>query len=308
MIFLNPSRTKSVEHSLSRSAKFFFVLILSLCSAALGETTPHLVKGKVKILPLVSFYSLLADGEVYNWWAENDSLGDMKSFSDHFHKSLEMAELSKWSYLSTTALQKDSNPLFHVGSLSREQKREFAKVKGAGLILAGDLRFQPSPLYEKGVRISQKLELVRLKNGEVIGESLRIFDLPRHEYEKIIRMGPVANREFFAGATLDLHEKIENYKIKNDSKPETHLVVMGSLSYDQLEKIKDKIQRQTPGVQQLMTKSLERDQVVLQVQGISGEKLSQALSHVLWKGYRTQVVSTDAKQVVFDVKVKNGIN
>lgn len=108
----------------------------------------------------------------------------------------------------------------------------------------------------------------------------------------------------------DLHARIESYK---PEKPEssTRLVLTGRLSGEQMETLKKYLQGavqtavQKPSSAQIV--SYERDQVVFEIKGLTSEKLNQALVQFHWKGFLTQVISSDSSQVVFDVQSKNSV-
>ncbi|MBY0383720.1 hypothetical protein K2X05_01060 [bacterium] len=300
MIFSNPFKTTLDPHSLSKFVCSFFCLILCF------ETQAQ-EKKRATILPLITFYSTLQDGEVYNWWAENDSLGDMKVLSEKFHNLLANQPLSRWQYLPLKDLQKSSEPEWQISNMTDEKKLALAKIKGAVLVVTGDVRVIPSPLIAEGVRITQRLEVLRLKNSEKIGESLKIFDLPKHQYQQMLLSSDNHSKEFVQSAFFDLHEKIELYKA-DKAIAQTRLVLTGVIPDFHLENLRQKIQTRLPNIKSIHTVSMEREQVTLLVEGASSEQLSQTLVGILWKGLRTQVVSTDASQVVFDVRLKNSVN
>lgn len=264
-------------------------------------------KKRATILPLITFYSTLQDGEVYNWWSENDSLGDMKILSEKFHNLLANHPLSRWQYLPLKDLQKSSDPDWQISSMSDEKKLALAKMKGAVLVVTGDVRVMPSPLIAEGVRITQRLEVLRLKNSEKIGESLKIFDLPKHQYQQMLLSSENHSREFIQSAFFELHEKIEVYKAEK-MQTQTRLLLTGVIPDFHLENLRQKLQARLPNIKSIQTVSMEREQVTLLVEGVTSEQLSQTLVGILWKGLRTQVVSTDVSQVVFDVRLKNSVH
>jgi hypothetical protein len=293
---------KGVTLSMNVSKFFAIFFILSLCLHSQAQE-----KKRATILPLITFYSTLQEGEVYNWWSENDSLGDMKVLSEKFHHCLSNQPLSRWQYLPLKELQKSSDVEWQISHMTDDKKLELAKMKKAVLVVTGDVRVVPSPLLDEGVRITQRLEVLRLKNSEKIGESLKIFDLPKHQYQQMLLSSDTHSKEFVQTAFYDLHEKIELYK---GDKPidQARLVVTGVIPDFHLENLRQKIQARIPSIKSIQTVSLEREQVVLLVDGTTSERLSQTLVEILWKGLRTQVVSTDSQQVVFDVQLKNSVH
>lgn len=265
-------------------------------------------KNRAVILPLITFYSSLQEGEVYNWWAENDSLGDMNKLSDQFYTVLNKNPLSRWQYFTSDELVKDKDSLWHLSVLTDQFKIEYAKHRKAGLVVSGDVKVSPSPLSATGVRLTQHLEILRVKNGEKIGESLRITDIPRYQYEQMINSAAIHSQELILSTFSDLHEKIENYRptLQKETK-NSQLILTGVMTDEQLEGFKTRLQHATGAIKGFQTVSLEREQVVLQVEGIDGETLAQVLNQTQWKGLRTQVISTDSRQVVFDVKARSGV-
>lgn len=270
--------------------------------ALAAETKKH-----PTILPLITFYSTLDEGEVYNWWAENDSLGDMNKLSDQFYTALHKHPLSRWQYFTSDELVKDKDPLWHVSVLTDQLKIEYAKHRKAGLVVSGDVKVTPSPLLAFGVRFTQRLEILRVKNGEKIGESLRITDIPRYQYDQMLNSAVIHTQELILASFSDLHEKIEAYQPDAKKTEFANLVLTGTFTYQQLEAFKQRLQKMLPSIKGFQTLSQEREQVVLQIEGVESETLAQALSRTEWKAFRTQVISTDSRQVVFDMKARTGV-
>ncbi len=231
----------------------------------------------------------------------------MKDLFRQWYQTLVGRPLTKWEY--PTVLAKDPQPELQMSALSFEKKMEFAKHKAAALLLTGDVRIEPSPMIVQGVRWTQKLEVFRAKNGQKIGETLRIYDLPPHQYRHLL-LAIGESKDFMLGTMTDLHARIESYKPEK-LESSTKLVLTGRLSGEQMETIKQHLQgavqssAKSPTTAQII--SYERDQVVFEIKGIDGEKLNQALVQFHWKGFLTQVISSDSSQVVFDVQTKNSI-
>ncbi len=264
-------------------------------------------KNRATILPLITFYSTLEEGEVYNWWAENDSLGDMNKLSDLFYTALNNNPLSRWQYFTSDELVKDKDSRWHVSVLTDPLKIEYAKFRKAGLVVSGDVKVTASPILASGVRMTQHLEILRVKNGEKIGESLKITDIPRYQYDQMLNSTVKHSQEFILTAFSDLNEKIEAYQPSIKKTESANLVLTGALTNQQLEAFKQRLQKMISTIKGFQTLSLEREQVVLLIEGVDSETLAQALSHTEWKAFRTQVISTDSKQVVFDVKARTSV-
>jgi hypothetical protein len=284
--------------------KFVFKVLAVLsfftspCFAAVEKSS-----GKTSILPLVTFYSSFDEGEVFNWWAEDVSAGEMKTLFNQWYKSLLQQPLTKWEY--PHALIKDVNPDLQVSALPLEKKLEFAKLKAASLLVTGDVRLEPSPMMDQGVRWTQKLEVFRVKNGQKITETLNIYDLPKYQYQQLLLM-TTESKDFMAGTMTDLHSRIEAYRPERPEQA-TKLVVTGKLSGNQMDQFKKYLQNAFREVKSPQIVSYERDQLVLDVPGVSSEQLNQALVEFHWKGFLTQVISSDSSQVVFDVQSKNSL-
>jgi hypothetical protein len=105
---------------------------------------------------------------------------------------------------------------------------------------------------------------------------------------------------------IGLHAQIESYKPEK-LEHSTKLVLTGSLSREQIDKIKQYLQGAVQGSKSAQIVSYERDQVVCEIKGLNSKKLSQALVQFHWKGFLTQVISSDSSQVVFDVQSKNSV-
>ncbi len=293
---------KLVQRSLSK----FVLKGMTLGLAVVVQfTTAQGVAATTRILPLITLYSSQQEGEVYNWWAENSSVGEMKVLSDEIFHFLEKSSLLKGRYLSQQESLQNLDVSLQISVLTREQKLDFAKKAKAGLIVSGDLRFSQSPLINQGIRIEARLELLRVKTAEVLAESLRIMDVPTHEYRLLMVKGVSSKAETFQHIFSDLHEKMENYKPGHRPPAQTHLVVMGFLDEAQMSLLKEKIKRLTSKIDAVKTLSLERGQFVLTVEGVNPAELGEALRQTSWRGYSSQVVSTDASSVVFDIKAKN---
>lgn len=280
---------------------FFFILIFNSVANSVTAAAPT----TTRILPLITYYSSFQDGEVYNWWAENSSKGEMKDLSAEVFHFLEKSSLAKGRYLNLQESLQNLDASLQVTVLTREQKIDLAKKAKAGLIVSGDLRFSASPIVSQGTRIEARLELLRVKTGEVLAESLRIVDVPAHEYRLLTVSGVTSKEETLQRLFSDLHEKMEHYKPGISPNVKTQLVVMGILDDLQVDLLKEKIRKLMSKVDAIKTLSLERGQLVLVVEGVNSEELGLALRQTSWRGYSSQVVSTDATSVVFDIKVKN---
>lgn len=225
----------------------------------------------------------------------------MKELFKNWYTILVQQPLTKWEY--PTALKKDELPEYQVSGLTLEKMMEFAKHREAGLLLTGDVRLERSPMVDQGVRWTQKLEVYRVKNGQKIAETLRIYDLPQHQYRQML-LAMDSSKEFMSETVAEIHARIEKYK-PIQQEPVTKLVLTGSLSGAQMDQIKSYLQGALSGSKSPQIVSFERDQVVFEIKGLSSEKLNQALVEFHWKGYLTQVISSDSSQVVFDVQSKN---
>ena len=293
--------------SKSGSSRLLSLLIGVIFFTVSVEAAIDRSAARASILPLVTFYSSFGDGEVYNWWAEDSASVEMKDLYKQWYRNLVGQPLTKWEY--PAELVKAPQPELQVSALPFEKKMELAKHKAAALLLTGDVRIEPSPMIEQGVRWTQKLEVFRVKNGQKIGETLRIYDLPPHQYRHLL-LAIGDSKDFMLGTMTDLHARIENYKPEK-LESSTKLVLTGSLSGEQMERIKQHLKGAVQGPVRNPTSaqiiSYERDQVVFEIKGLNSEKLNQALVQFHWKGFLTQVISSDSSQVVFDVQSKNSI-
>lgn len=231
----------------------------------------------------------------------------MKNLSEKIHAVLLSHPLSRWEYVSAAEMQKEAEPVLAVSALTAEQKMELAKKKSAVIVISGDVRVSPSPVILKGVRLTQNLTATRVKNSEKIAETLKIVDIPSHQFSQMLLSSEEFSKDFVFNSFSDLHDKIETYRKPPEVLKKSRLVLTGALSYHQLEAFKQKLKQRMPLLRSFQTQSLEREQVVLIAEGVDGEDLGLALGFIQWSGWRTQVVSTDSSQVVFDVKAKNSV-
>lgn len=261
---------------------------------------------KAAILPLITFYSTLQEGEVYNGWAENSSNGEMKKLSVMFHGLLAENPLSRWNYLPLEELLKDVPLALRVTTLSEEQTRDFAIFKKAAIVVSGDVKIMPSPLIPLGVRWIQNLAVIRVKNGKKISESLKIIDIPQYQYQQMLLSSKTLSKDFVLSSFQELHEKIENFRDRKVA-PQSELVLTGEMSEFVLQQLKEKIRQRHSEITAFKIIELSRDQVTYLAEGIDSARLSQTLSEFSFKNKLSRVVSTDSSRVVFAVQAKNAI-
>lgn len=273
-----------------------------------------------RVLPLITFYNG-PEGDVYNWWAENKSVpsktapppfaGEVAS-DTALTANLQMWRLSKkvmgellktkdvpWVYGISAAAIKNFPENLKKTALTTDEMRELARALEAKLIVSGDVTFTKSPIVDKGYRMKVRLQALRADTGAKLGEVLRISDIHSWEYDRLLfTEGPTAIEAF-----SELHAEMLKDQRENVKPRYVRLLVSGNLSYAQLELLKNKIQKSVKGVKTIRTETMENEQVALLVdyEGKGPQAFGQSLARVQFGAFLTQVVSTDANQVLFDV-------
>jgi hypothetical protein len=274
-----------------------------------------------RVLPLITFYNG-AEGDVYNWWAENTHVPG-KAVPAPFKSedggqtpltaNYQMWRLSK-KVMGDLLRAKNTGLIYGVSpeviqkfpenykktALSMDEMRDLARTLEAKIVVHGDIAFTKSPIIDGGYRMKVHLNAVEVEKGRALGEVLRISDIHPWEYDKMLFTSG-------SGMTVDafneLHEQMAQKS--DEARPRyVRLIVSGSLTYAQLELLKQKIQRSVRGVRAIRSAAVENEQVALLIdyEGDGGsQQLGQSLSRVQFGPFLTQVVSTDSNQVLFDV-------
>jgi len=255
-------------------------------------------KKGLKILPLITFYNGVK-GDVYNWWAENESADEMSLVSRRVLGDL--GAKAQGLCLYRRDLEKLPVPeLYKKTALTSEEMVDLAKKFGAEIAVAGAFSFTKSPLRETDYRLKVHLEAFDGPEGERIGEIIRYVDLSSNEYGNAW-MIPSPQ---IAGVFSEFHKQLTENRSKIPAR-QMRLLVSGALNRDQVEALKEKLKTSVEGLNGLQEAVFEPEQVAFNVayEGKSAD-FSKALSQVQFPQFMTQVVSSDTNQVLFDVKAR----
>lgn len=243
-----------------------------------------------KVLPLVTYFDSVK-GEVYNWWAENKTTGDMEQLSKTMNKSL-----GQERYINPAQFNRTLEGDLQKTALSGIQKIKIAKLYEAIVVVTGGVTFSKSPVIEQGTRVKVQLLAEALRGGRA--EMVRILDLPRGEAEKLKTQSE--------NVLSPLFEQVLDQLIAQKAKPaQVELVVSGKLSQQQLEGFKKWLKQSVQGVGDVRETAYENEQVALSLNYAgSTEQLRASLQKLTLPTYRTQIISHDDKRVFYDIKAQ----
>lgn len=253
-------------------------------------------------LPLITFYDS-EQGQVYNWWAEDQGQGIVADLSPAVFKNLIFKDFPL-VFCPVHSAQVKLPSAYKKTELTRLQMIALAKAFKAPYIVIGDVVLSESPLVAGAKRVKVQWEVISVHNGERVHELLRISEvLP----QQLIPSGTseILAKNIFAESLKAIGEGVLERQKK--TQPQwIDVVVTGPMNYGQVQKLKRILQSQVQGVKSLQEKSLANEQIVWNVdyQGSGAQGLSAALSQVNPHEFYWQVAQSDAGQVLLDVKVK----
>lgn len=249
-----------------------------------------------KFLPLVTYFDVV-QGEVYNWWAENQSTGDMSRVNRVMDPLLASVE-----FISPLHEKKDIPEELKKTELTAEQKQALAQMFQVPVVISGDVYFDKNPLDPSGRRL--KIHLQAQHRFKTIGEVWRVVDLHSEDMEKLNGTWSSMTTEHPVTAVFtELVKQIRNRKTPSLN---LEMVVSGKLNQPALDRFKKQLQLSVKGLRGVREKSYENEQVALKLDydGKDMEQFKAALSKTPWRGFKTQFVSSDDKRIFFDVKTE----
>lgn len=252
---------------------------------------------EVRVLPLLNFYDVDGDA-VYNWWYEAKSESrDARQLSKVLSAILSTENGKILNFINP---YKSETPLiFHSTNLQKEDYEKLKKWSGAELFLTGDVIFDASPTKKKGKRLKVHIDILQAPSFRKIAEVFRVYDVYAGDFVKLVELGESAWPDLRSAIETSLY----SYKPQNNGVRSIELVVSGAMSFQDLETLKQDLRTLIPGVKSLTERSLEGDSAGMFVE-FEGDTpaFTQALKQSRLEGFMTQVVSSSATTVMFDVR------
>lgn len=210
--------------------------------------------------------------------------------------------LARAEYVSPLQQKKEVPEELKKTELTPEQKQALAQMFQVPVVISGDVYFDKSPVHLAGRRLKIHLEAQhRLKT---IGEVWRVIDLHAEDMEKLNGTWNSMTAEHPVAAVFsELITQIRNRKVE----PLTlEMVVSGKMSQPALDQFKKQMQLSVKGLRGVREQSYDNEQVglSLEYEGKDVEQFKNALAKISWRGFKTQLVSSEEKRLVFDVKAE----
>ncbi|MBY0314918.1 MAG: hypothetical protein K2Q26_05330 [Bdellovibrionales bacterium] len=265
------------------------------------QASPKGNKAKPLVLPLMTFFDS-EKGEVYNWWAENQSTGRMNQLSQWVLKNMPVAE-APVSFAPVLTSQVSLPESYKKTELTRTQMVELAKAFRAPYIVTGDIVVSKSPIVQGGTRMKVHLEIFSAHNGVRVHEVLRISELPAHMLVPRNQDMVNTSKHILIDSFTAMGEGLQQ---KQAETAWIDIVVNGPMSHAQLQRLKYILKTNVAGMRSMYEKVHAPEQVVWNVDydGPGAKGLSSALAHIAPEEFFIQVAQSDAGQVLLDVKVK----
>ena len=255
-------------------------------------------------IPFVEFNNNIS-GESYRWWSPVFGVSnDLGLLSQTFENQMFQGFLDKGLFL----LRPQAFNMIHMipdfmrkTYLTQTEMVQLTSLKNGQLYLDGRVDILSSPLRENAFRVRVQVSCKQASNGKSVAEVVRTFDTPSGQQlnqinSKISELARETGSEI-AGQVYDLWQRgaLEAQVLQ--------LAVTGDLSHEQLLKLKKQL-TDSIGLSNGMTERLfEPGRVTFEMDYRGGvEALSQKLKKAKLEGFISQVVSSNAQQIILDVK------
>jgi len=256
-------------------------------------------------LPFIEFNNSI-NGESFSWWSPEFSVSkDLESLALGFEKELFQGFLEKGLFLLRPQAFKMSHmvPNFMRKTyLTQTEMVQLTNLKRGQLYIDGRVDLLSSPLRENAYRVRVQLSCKQSSNGKSVAEVVRTFDTPAGQQlnqitSKVRQLATETGQEI-ASQVHDLWQRgaLEAQLLQ--------LAVTGDLNHMQMLRFKKELSQKIGLSNGLTERLYEPGRVTFEADYTGGvEALSQKLKKAKFDGFISQVVSSQADQIILDVKV-----
>lgn len=255
-------------------------------------------------LPFIEVNNRL-NNESYRWWSPVLSTQkDLENFALSFEQELFQGFLEKGLFMlrpQAFAMVNMVPDFLRKTFLTQTEMVQITSFKKGQLFIDGRVDILSSPLRENAFRIRVQLSCRQATNGKSVAEVVRSYDTPSgrlfSQLNTDIKRLAVESGEDIASQVYDLWQRgvLEAQTIQ--------LAVTGNLNHQQLLKFKQGLEAKITGVQGLSERLFEPGRVTFELNYNGGiENLKNQLNQARFDGFVSQVVSTNAEQVILEVK------
>lgn len=255
--------------------------------------------------PFVEFNNALS-GESFRWWSPEFKVSnDLESLSLSFEKEMFQGFLDKGLFM----LRPHAFSMSHMipnfmrkTYLTQTEMVQLTNLNRGQLYLDGRVDLIPSPLRENALRIRVQVKCKQSSNGKNVAEVVRTFDTPSGQ--QLTQIGSKVNElaretgDELASQVYDLWKRgaLEAQVLQ--------LAVTGDLDHMQMLRFKKELNEKLGLSNALVERLYEPGRVTFETDYSGGvEALSQRLGKTKFDGFISQVVSSQADQIILDVKV-----
>lgn len=256
-------------------------------------------------VPFIEFNNQL-NGESFRWWAPVFTITkELETLSLQFEKELFQGFLDKGLFL----LRPQAFHMEHMVPdylrktyLTQTEKVQISHLKKGQLYLDGRVDILSSPLRENAYRVRVQLSCKQSSNGKSVAEVVRTLDTASGKQVsqvmgEIKQMAQETGRDI-ANQVYDLWQRgaLESQVLQ--------LAVTGDLNHQQLLKLKKTLADKIGLSSGLTERLFEPGRVTFEIDYKGGvESLRNKLAKTKLDGFISQVVSSQADQIILDVKV-----
>ncbi len=256
-------------------------------------------------LPFIEFNNSL-NGESYRWWLPELAVSkELEGLSMNFEKEIFQGFLDKGLFL----LRPQAFQMHHMipdfmkkTYLTQTEMVQLTNLKQGQLYLDGRVDVISSPLRENATRIRVQVSCKQASNGKSVAEVVRTFDAPSGQglnqmTSSVSRLAVETGQEI-ANQVYDLWQRgaLEAQVVQ--------LAVTGELDHMQVVRFKNELKKQMGLSNDLVERLYEPGRVTFEMDYSGGvEGLSQKLKNATFDGFISQVVSSQADQIILDVRV-----
>lgn len=256
-------------------------------------------------LPFIEFNNALS-GESYRWWSPEFTVSkDLESLSMSFEQEMFQGFLDKGLFMLRPHAFNMSHmvPNFMRKTyLTQTDMVQLTNLKQGQLYLDGRVDLISSPLQENALRVRVQMKCKQSSNGKNVAEVVRTFDTPAGQglsqiASKVDELARETGQEL-ASQVYDLWQRgaLEAQVLQ--------LAVTGDLNHMQLLRFKKELNEKLGLSNGLTERLFEPGRVTFETDYSGGvEALSQKLKTAKFDGFISQVVSSQADQIILEVKV-----
>ncbi len=256
-------------------------------------------------LPFIEFNNAMS-GESYRWWSPEFTVSKgLESLSLSFEKEMFQGFLDKGLFMLRPQAFKMEHMVpdfMRKTYLTQTEMVQLTNLKQGQLYLDGRVDVIASPLRENALRVRVQVKCKQSSNGKNVAEVVRNFDTPSGQglsqiHSKVADLARETGGEL-ANQVYDLWQRgaLEAQVLQ--------LAVTGDLDHMQLLRFKKELNEKLGLANGLTERLFEPGRVTFETDYSGGvEALSLKLKTAKFDGFISQVVSSQADQIILDVKV-----